>query len=76
MKGSTASEATRLRIELTTAEQDDRPIYITGNFNAWRVDQAEFCLQRRENGSYHLDFLASLLPMIRTPSIWLQALLF
>ncbi|MEL6635650.1 MAG: alpha/beta hydrolase-fold protein [Bacteroidota bacterium] len=56
MKGSTASEATRLRIELTTAEQDDRPIYITGNFNAWRVDQAEFCLQRREDGSYHLDF--------------------
>ncbi len=60
MKASTAREAIRVKIELTTAEEDDRPVYITGNFNQWKEDQAEYQLHREEDGTYHLEFPSDL----------------
>jgi hypothetical protein len=40
-----------LYFELTTPVEDDRPIYISGNFNGWLPDKEDFRLkkQRKED---------------------------
>ena len=44
-----------LRIELTTPAQDDRPVYITGNFCDWAIDSEDFKLQPVGGGRYSID---------------------
>jgi predicted alpha/beta superfamily hydrolase len=48
-----------LRLELSTAAGDSRPVYITGTFNNWQVGSKEFQLKEIEPGKYTLDFPAS-----------------
>jgi len=45
-----------LEIELTTEQDDDRPIFITGNFNDWIVDDQNFQLKKVRKGKYSYNF--------------------
>ncbi|MEM1322427.1 MAG: alpha/beta hydrolase-fold protein [Bacteroidota bacterium] len=42
-------------IEMTTLEQDDRPVYICGNFNNWQVDDPAYQLKKIDKGQYRLE---------------------
>lgn len=46
----------RLNIILTTDEDDDRPVYISGNFNNWITQDKAFEMEKIENGLYHFKF--------------------
>ncbi len=46
----------RLNIILTTDEDDFRPVYIAGNFNNWDTQDANYEMERLENGLYHFTF--------------------
>lgn len=56
MKGSKAKAKTKLQLELTTTGSDDRPIYITGNFNAWKAEEKAFRLTKKAKGIYTFQF--------------------
>ncbi|MEA5459672.1 alpha/beta hydrolase-fold protein [Arcicella sp. LKC2W] len=45
-----------LYFELTTPVEDERPVYISGNFNAWLPDKEELRLDKVEDGKYALKF--------------------
>ncbi|MCU0471004.1 MAG: alpha/beta hydrolase-fold protein [Arcicella sp.] len=45
-----------LYFELTTPVEDERPVYLSGNFNAWLPDREELRLQKVEEGKYVLKF--------------------
>ncbi|QHV93879.1 alpha/beta hydrolase [Spirosoma endbachense] len=45
-----------LRFELTTPVQDDRPVYLSGNFCDWYPDIDAFRMWPMESGGYALDF--------------------
>ncbi|MBP2282165.1 putative alpha/beta superfamily hydrolase [Flavobacterium sp. CG_23.5] len=47
---------TGLYIILTTDEDDDRPVYISGNFNNWRTQDKEFLMEKIGNSLYHYKF--------------------
>lgn len=47
---------TGLHIILTTDENDNRPIYISGNFNNWRTQDKEFIMEKIGDNSYHYKF--------------------
>lgn len=47
---------TGLEIVLKTAEDDSRPIYMSGNFNKWRTQDKEFMLEKIEENYYHYKF--------------------
>lgn len=47
---------TGLYIILTTDEDDERPVYISGNFNQWRTQDKEFMMERIGANSYHYKF--------------------
>ncbi|MBC8153461.1 MAG: alpha/beta hydrolase [Bacteroidetes bacterium] len=53
---------TPLRFELTTPTDDDRPVFITGNFCDWYPDLESFRMQPLGGGRYALDFPAVVLP--------------
>ncbi len=42
-------------IELTTLEGDDRPVYLCGNFNNWRVNDPGYVLQKIGEGKYRFE---------------------
>lgn len=46
----------QLNIILTTAEDDFRPVYISGNFNEWRTQDKEFMMEKIGDGLYHFKF--------------------
>ena len=46
----------QLNIILTTDEDDDRPVYISGNFNNWITQDKAFEMEKIENGLYHFKF--------------------
>ena len=46
----------QLNIILTTDEDDDRPVYISGNFNNWTTQDKTFEMEKIENGLYHFKF--------------------
>lgn len=46
----------QLNIMLTTDEDDERPVYIAGNFNDWKTQDKNFEMERVENGLYHFKF--------------------
>lgn len=45
-----------LTIELTTPVDDNRPVYIVGNFNNWHVDEQRFKLHRLTQGKFIFTF--------------------
>jgi hypothetical protein len=45
----------RFTFELKTASADDRPIYITGNFNNWKTADPRFCMEQIADRHYKLD---------------------
>lgn len=47
---------TGLYFILTTAEDDSRPVYLSGNFNQWRTQDKEFMMERIGTGLYHYKF--------------------
>jgi len=45
-----------LEIELATEQDDDRPVYLTGNFNNWLIDDKAFQLKKLDWGKYSFQF--------------------
>ncbi len=56
MKGSIGKEMTQLRLELSTNVEDERPVYVAGNFNNWKAEQAAFQLHKKKDGVYTYKF--------------------
>ncbi|MBB4805655.1 putative alpha/beta superfamily hydrolase [Chryseobacterium defluvii] len=50
-----------MRFDLYTEENDDRPVYITGNFNNWNPKDSNFQLKQSDTGSYSIEIDDSLL---------------
>lgn len=50
--------STLLRFELTTPVDDERPVFITGNFCDWYPDVEQFRMQPAGGGRYALNFPA------------------
>lgn len=44
-------------IELSTAKDDERPIYLVGNFNGWSENDKRFKMMETEDGTYRYTFL-------------------
>ncbi len=51
-----------MRFELYTEEQDDRPVYITGNFNGWNPRDYRFRLKSADQRHYFIDIGDQWLP--------------
>lgn len=49
-------EEPTLNIILTTDEDDDRPVYISGNFNQWITQDNQYRMDKVGNGLYHYVF--------------------
>lgn len=49
-------EAKQLSITLNTAEDDERPVYIVGNFNNWRTQDTAFRMHKKGKGSFEFHF--------------------
>ena len=47
---------TAITIELTTPVDDNRPVFIVGNFNNWSVDEQRFKLRRLSHGKFMFSF--------------------
>ncbi|MEC5165588.1 putative alpha/beta superfamily hydrolase [Flavobacterium sp. PL11] len=45
-----------LFINMTTDDDDSRPVYISGNFNNWRTQDKEFMMEKIGNSLYHYKF--------------------
>ncbi|WP_128547430.1 alpha/beta hydrolase [Larkinella soli] len=50
-----------LHLELTTLADDDRPVFVSGNFCDWIPDHGDFRMQKKGPGRYFLQFPAELL---------------
>uniref|UniRef100_UPI00404B39C6 alpha/beta hydrolase-fold protein n=1 Tax=Flavobacterium sp. TaxID=239 RepID=UPI00404B39C6 len=46
----------RLNIILTTNEDDNRPVFIAGNFNNWQTQDQHYKMDRVGQGLYHFTF--------------------
>lgn len=46
----------RLVLEMTTPKDDGTPVYLTGNFNDWRVGDAPFRMERVSDGHFRYVF--------------------
>lgn len=53
----TEQEETTFSIELTTTPDDERPIYLVGNFNAWSENDKRFKMVEVAEGKYRYTFL-------------------
>lgn len=49
-------DKTALSIKLKTLQDDDRPVYIAGNFNNWREEDPAFELHKVGEGEYVYEF--------------------
>ena len=45
-----------MKFYLTTDEKDERPIYLTGNFNKWNPRDADYIMEELEYGHYFSKF--------------------
>ena len=52
----TAIVEPQLNMILTTDEDDDRPVYISGNFNHWVTQDKNYEMERVGQGLYHYKF--------------------
>ncbi len=46
----------QLNLLLTTDDDDNRPVYISGNFNQWKTQDKDFEMEKIGNGLYHFKF--------------------
>jgi hypothetical protein len=46
---------------LTSEDNDDRPIFITGNFNKWNPKDSKFRLEKMDDNNYYINIPAELL---------------
>lgn len=53
-----------LSIELTTSVQDERPIFLAGNFNNWAVNDQAYQLEATAPGHYRFSFSPDKLPEV------------
>lgn len=53
---SIAIQITSRSIQLQTADDDDRPVYLSGNFNDWVTQDAQFRMQKLSKGKYTFTF--------------------
>ena len=51
-----------LTFNLFTRKDDDRPVYLTGNFNNWMPNDKQFQLKKLESGRYQLELQGQLMP--------------
>ncbi|AWA30568.1 carbohydrate esterase [Flavobacterium magnum] len=49
-------EEPQLNILLTTDDDDERPVYLSGNFNEWHTQDRKFEMDKVGNGLYHFRF--------------------
>lgn len=56
-KIDTEEEETTFSIELMTISDDERPIYLVGNFNGWSENDKRFKMVEVEEGLYRYTFL-------------------
>ena len=46
----------KLNMIVTTDEDDDRPVYMAGNFNQWKTQDKAFQMEKVGRGIYHFTF--------------------
>lgn len=51
-----------MKFELHTKENDERTVYITGNFNGWNPKDSQFILQNLDGENYSVEIDDALLP--------------
>ncbi|WP_307448703.1 MULTISPECIES: alpha/beta hydrolase [Chryseobacterium] len=51
-----------MRFELHTGEKDERPVYITGNFNSWNPLDERYRMTLLDSGIYYIEKDAATLP--------------
>lgn len=51
-----------MRFELYTEEKDDRPVFITGNFNNWNPKDYNYQLQQTDSNHYFIEISKQALP--------------
>ena len=51
-----------MRFELHTEEKDERPVFITGNFNSWNPRDSRYQLNQADPGNYFIEIDDSVLP--------------
>ena len=49
-----------LTLELSTLLDDDRPVYVVGNFNVWKECDEKYEMKKLENGKYSFTFPAEI----------------
>jgi predicted alpha/beta superfamily hydrolase len=56
-KHTTSNKSTKTKkIILETPDDDDRPVYISGNFNEWKTQDYKFLMKRIAKGTYEFEF--------------------
>jgi len=50
------NEKNSLQINLSTLEDDDRPVYIAGNFNLWKTQDEQYKMEKIGDGQYQYYF--------------------
>ncbi len=46
----------RFSVELQTSTEDERPVYICGNFNNWNPGDPDYLMKKTGRGRYYLEF--------------------
>lgn len=57
---SVESKEHLLSIEVTATHDDERPVYIAGNFNDWATNDERFKMEKLEHGKYRFTFPANM----------------
>lgn len=55
-------QANNMKFTVKTAEDDARPVYITGNFNAWNPKNADFQLEKTDGETFQIEIADEVLP--------------
>ena len=55
-----AAQPSMLTLELFTPNDDDRPVYLTGNFNGWTTRDDRYRMERTSLGNYRFTFTVPL----------------
>ncbi len=53
-----------MKFTLYTEETDERPIFITGNFNVWNPKDSRYQLSSTDPNNYYIEIADELLPML------------
>ena len=48
-----------IRFELETSADDDRPVFLVGNFNEWNAKGMQFPMHRLKSGQYYIEISGS-----------------